>query len=109
MQRDSAGSAGPVGCVCLILWHVETVLCFFKQPPLNSNQAVALCSKSPLAGCGAQNPSTGRQGQENGKFEASLGYGVELCLKKKEKRKVSLSKEKAEYNFKVKMGNDHNV
>lgn len=43
MQRDSAGSSGPVRCVCLILRHAETEhFAFFKQPPLNYNQAVTL-------------------------------------------------------------------
>lgn len=118
VQRDSAGSAGPVGCVCLILRHVETERFAFLSSLLWTITRQLLWAEltsfcvvnSSLAGCGGtQNPSTGRQGQENGKFEASLGYVVELCLKKKEKRKVSLSKEKTEYYFKVKMGNDHNV
>lgn len=49
-------------------------------------------------------PSPGRLGLENGKFEASVNYIVELCLKKKEKRKVSsLNEKRTEYNFNIKM------
>lgn len=117
VQRDSAGSAGPVGCVCLILRHVETACFAFLSSLLWTITRQLLWGRTNFTLCSKKFSCwmwwhTESQHWEAGTREWQVWGQLGLrsgTLSQKEKRKVSLLKEKADYNFKVKMGNDHNV